>query len=193
MELPVDQQITTLKAGDVTAFEMVFRTFYQPLCNYAYSYVQDRDAAEEIVQTTFLNVWEKGDNLVFHTGVKPYLYAMVRNACLNLIKHEKIKKQHVDLQLAVADRSIESVTHTVMASELEANIQRAMEKLPQQCRLVFKLSRFEDLKYAEIAEHLEISIKTVENQMGKALRIMREELKDYIPLFITVLNGFVNW
>jgi RNA polymerase sigma-70 factor (ECF subfamily) len=193
VELPVDQQITTLKAGDVTAFEMVFRTFYQPLCNYAYSYVQDRDAAEEIVQTTFLNVWEKGDNLVFHTGVKPYLYAMVRNACLNLIKHEKIKKQHVDLQLAVADRSIESVTHTVMASELEANIQRAMEKLPQQCRLVFKLSRFEDLKYAEIAEHLEISIKTVENQMGKALRIMREELKDYIPLFITVLNGFVNW
>lgn len=193
MELPVDQQITTLKAGDVTAFEMVFRTFYQPLCNYAYSYVQDRDAAEEIVQTTFLNVWEKGDNLVFHTGVKPYLYAMVRNACLNLIKHEKIKKQHVDLQLAVADRSIESVTHTVMASELEANIQRAMEKLPQQCRLVFKLSRFEELKYAEIAEHLEISIKTVENQMGKALRIMREELKDYIPLFITVLNGFVNW
>lgn len=193
MDLPVDQQITTLKAGDVTTFEMVFRTFYQPLCNYAYSFVQDRDAAEEIVQSTFLNVWEKGNNLVIHTAVKPYLYAMVRNACLNMIKHEKIKKQHVDLQLAVADRSIESVTHTVMASELEGKIQQAMEKLPQQCRLVFKLSRFEELKYSEIAEHLDISIKTVENQMGKALRIMREELKDYIPLLITVLNGFLNW
>jgi RNA polymerase sigma-70 factor, ECF subfamily len=193
VDLPVDQQITTLKAGDVTTFEMVFRTFYQPLCNYAYSFVQDRDAAEEIVQSTFLNVWEKGNNLVIHTAVKPYLYAMVRNACLNMIKHEKIKKQHVDLQLAVADRSIESVTHTVMASELEGKIQQAMEKLPQQCRLVFKLSRFEELKYSEIAEHLDISIKTVENQMGKALRIMREELKDYIPLLITVLNGFLNW
>ena len=192
MELPVDQQITTLKAGDVTAFEMVFRTFYQPLCNYAYTFVQDRDAAEEIVQSTFLNVWEKGDNLVIHTAVKPYLYAMVRNACLNVIKHEKIKQQHADLELAVADRSIESVAHTVMASELEDKIQQAMEKLPQQCRLVFKLSRFEELKYAEIAEHLDISIKTVENQMGKALRIMREELKDYIPLFIAVLNGILN-
>ena len=193
MELPVDQQITTLKAGEVTAFEMVFRTFYQPLCNYAYSFVQDRDAAEEIVQSTFLNVWEKGDNLVIHTGIKPYLYAMVRNASLNVIKHEKIKQQHANLELAVADRSIESVTHTVLASELETRIQLAMEKLPQQCRLVFKLSRFEELKYAEIAEHLDISIKTVENQMGKALRIMREELKDYIPLFIAVLNGILNW
>ena len=193
MEVPVDQQITTLKAGDVTAFEMVFRTFYQPLCNYAYSFVQDRDAAEEIVQSTFLNVWEKGDNLVIHTGIKPYLYAMVRNASLNVIKHEKIKQQHADLELAAADRSIESVTHTVMASEVEARIQVAMAKLPQQCRLVFKLSRFEELKYAEIAEHLDISVKTVENQMGKALRIMREELKDYIPLFIAVWNGIINW
>ena len=80
MELPVDQLITTLKAGDITAFEMLFRTYYQPLCNYAYTFVQDRDEAEEIVQATFLYVWEKRDNLAIHTGVKPYLYAMVRNA-----------------------------------------------------------------------------------------------------------------
>lgn len=171
---------------------MVFRTFYQPLCNYAYTYLHDRDAAEEIVQSTFLNVWEKGDGLVIHTAIKPYLYAMVRNGCLNMIKHEKVKQQHTDLELAVADRSIESVAHTVMAAELEDKIQQAMEKLPQQCRLVFKLSRFEELKYAEIAEHLEISIKTVENQMGKALRIMREELKDYIPFLIVLLNGIIN-
>lgn len=189
MEVPVDQQITTLKAGDVTAFEMVFRTFYQPLCNYAYTYVQDRDAAEEIVQSTFLNVWEKGDDLVIHTAIKPYLYAMVRNACLNMIKHEKIKQQHADLELAVADRSTESVAHAVLASELEEKISLAMNKLPQQCRVVFKLSRFEELKYSEIAAQLDISIKTVENQMGKALRIMREELKDYIPLLIAFLIG----
>ena len=189
MEVPVDQQITTLKAGDVTAFEMVFRTFYQPLCNYAYTFVQDRDAAEEIVQTTFLNVWEKGDGLVIHTAIKPYLYAMVRNACLNMIKHEKIKQQHADLELAVADRSAESVAHAVMASELEEKISLAMNKLPQQCRVVFRLSRFEELKYSEIAAQLDISIKTVENQMGKALRIMREELKDYIPLLIALLIG----
>lgn len=192
MDLPVDQLISTLKAGDITAFEMLFRTYYQPLCNYAYTFVQDRDEAEEIVQSAFLNVWEKRENLAIHTAVKPYLYAMVRNASLNVIKHEKIKKQHVTMEMAVAERSVESVARTVMASELETKIYQAMNKLPEQCRLVFKLSRFEELKYAEIAEQLNISIKTVENQMGKALRIMREQLKDYLPLLVILMNGLLN-
>lgn len=192
MEISVDQLITTLKSGDITAFEMLFRTYYQPLCNYAYTFVQDRDEAEEIVQSTFLNVWEKRDNLSIHTGVKPYLYAMVRNASLNVLKHEKIKQQHVTMELAVAERSVESVARTVMASELETKIYKAMDKLPEQCRLVFKLSRFEELKYSEIAEQLNISIKTVENQMGKALKIMRDQLKDYLPLLIVLMNGFLN-
>ena len=155
---------------------MLFKTFYQPLCNYAYTFIQDRDEAEEIVQSTFLSVWEKRDGLEIRTGVKPYLYAMVRNACLNVIKHEKIKQKHVASELALAERSIESVSRTVMASELETRISEAMGKLPEQCRLIFKLSRFEELKYAEIADQLQLSVKTVENQMGKALKIMREGL-----------------
>jgi RNA polymerase sigma-70 factor, ECF subfamily len=192
VELPVNQLITTLKAGDISAFEMLFKTYYQPLCNYAYSFVQDRDEAEEIVQGIFMSVWEKKDNLAIHTGVKPYLYAMVRNASLNVLKHEKIKQQHATMELAVAERSVESVTRTVMASELETRIYKALDKLPEQCRLVFKLSRFEELKYSEIAEQLSISVKTVENQMGKALRIMREQLKDYLPLLLILMNGLLN-
>ncbi len=192
MDLPADQLITTLQAGDITAFEMIFKNFYQPLCNYAYSFVQDRDEAEEIVQATFLSVWEKRNNLSIHTGVKPYLYAMVRNASLNVLKHEKIKQQHAAVELAVAERSTESVSRTVMASELEERIFKALNKLPEQCRLVFKLSRFEELKYAEIADQLNISVKTVENQMGKALKIMREQLKDYLPLLIVLMNGFLS-
>lgn len=94
-------------------------------------------------------------------------------------------------ELAFAERSVESVTRTVMASELETRIYVAMEKLPEQCRLIFKLSRFEELKYAEIADQLNLSIKTVENQMGKALRIMREELKEYLPLLLVLMHGFV--
>jgi RNA polymerase sigma-70 factor (ECF subfamily) len=189
-----EQQVTPalLKTGDITAFEMLFRTYYQPLCNYAYTFVQNRDEAEEIVQSTFLSVWEKRENLEIRTAIKPYLYAMVRNACLNVLKHEKIKQQHAAVELAVAEKSVESVTRTVMASELETRIYEAMEKLPQQCRLIFKLSRFEELKYSEIAEQLDLSVKTVENQMGKALKIMREQLKDYLPLLIVLMNGFLN-
>lgn len=170
---------------------MLFKSYYQPLCNYAYSFVQDRDEAEEIVQTTFLSVWEKRQSMEIHTAFKAYIYAMVRNACLNLIKHEKIKQLHVQGELAVAERSVESVTRTVIAGELESKIQLAMEKLPEQCRLVFKLSRFEELKYSEIADQLNISVKTVENQMGKALKIMREQLREYLPILIVLMNGFI--
>jgi RNA polymerase sigma-70 factor, ECF subfamily len=192
VELRENQLFETLKAGDETAFEMLFRTYYQPLCNYAYTFVQDHDNAEEIVQSTFLQVWEKREVLEIRTGVKPYLYAMVRNACLNVIKHEKVKQQHAAMELATGERSVESVSRTVMASELEARIYRAMEALPEQCRLVFKLSRFEELKYTEIAEQLGISIKTVENHMGKALRIMREQLKDYLPILIILMKGLLE-
>lgn len=192
MDLAEQQQIEALVAGDITAFEMIFRTYYQPLCNYAYTFLQDKENAEEIVQSTFLSVWEKRETLSIRTGVKPYLYAMVRNACLNVIKHEKIKQKHAVEELAVGVHSYDSVSHTVAGSELELKIQQAMEQLPEQCRLVFKLSRFEELKYSEIAEQLNISIKTVENHMGKALKIMREQLKDYLPLLIVLMNGFLN-
>lgn len=191
MEVAEHITLTSLKTSDIPTFEMLFRTFYQPLCNYAYTFIQDRDEAEEIVQSTFLSVWEKRETLEIRTGVKPYLYAMVRNACLNVIKHNKIKEQHVSSELAYAERSVESVARTVMASELETRIYVAMEKLPEQCRLIFKLSRFEELKYSEIAEQLNLSIKTVENQMGKALKIMREELKDYLPILLLLMNGFI--
>lgn len=182
----------TLRAGDITAFEMLFRTYYQSLCNYACTFVRDREEAEEIVQSTFTGMWEKRDNLSIHTGVKPYLYAMVRNACLNQLKHEKIKHRHAAMEMAVAERSIESVTRAVEASELEHRIMEAMSRLPEQCRIVFKLSRFEDLKYAEIAEQLNISVKTVENQMGKALRVMREQLKDYLVILFVLLNTWLG-
>ena len=192
MSLPEQLQIKALSEGDITHFEMLFRTYYQPLCRYAYTFLQDKEDAEEIVQSTFLLVWEKRESLAIRTSVKPYLYAMVRNACLNVLKHNKIKERHAGEELAMADKGHDAVMHTVSSNELEHRIRLAMEELPDQCRVVFKLSRFEELKYSEIAEELNISIKTVENHMGKALRIMREQLKDYLPLVFVFLNGFLN-
>jgi RNA polymerase sigma-70 factor, ECF subfamily len=192
VNLPEQEQFEALLGGDITAFEMYFKTFYQPLCNYAYTFLQDREEAEEIVQNTFISVWEKRDGLNVRTSGKAYMYAMVRNACLNVLKHEKIKQKYVGEELALTSPGYESVSNIVSSNELETKIQQAIEKLPEQCRLVFKLSRFEELKYQEIADQLNISVKTVENHMGKALKIMREQLKDYLPLIIVVLNGFLN-
>lgn len=191
MELTEQQLWILLKEGDENAFEMTFKHHYQALCNYAYTFLHDRDEAEEIVQATFLNIWEKRQSLDVQLSLKSYLYRAVRNTCLNAIKHDKIKQAHANETLATTHTGYESVLQSVSAAELDTRIAVAMEQLPEQCRLIFKMSRFEELKYAEIADHLNISIKTVENQIGKALKIMREQLKDYLPILIVLMNGFI--
>jgi RNA polymerase sigma-70 factor, ECF subfamily len=189
VNLPDQEQIDGLISGDLNAFEMLFRTYYQPLCNYAHSYLQDRDEAEEIVQTTFASIWEKRNSISIRSSAKSYLFAMVRNACLNAIKHNKVRQKHVVEEMTISPIGYEAVSEKVESGELETQIHKAMNALPEQCRLVFKLSRFEELKYSEIADQLQISVKTVENHMGKALKIMREQLKDYLPLIILFLTG----
>ncbi|HPW63601.1 MAG TPA: RNA polymerase sigma-70 factor [Cyclobacteriaceae bacterium] len=191
MDLLEKQVLETLQLGNESAFEMIFRTYYQPLCRYAYSFLQDKEEAEEVVQASFITVWEKRNNIAIETSLKSYLYRMVRNSCLNVIKHEKVKQQHVAHELAVSEVSHESVSQKVQAAELEIRITEAMKTLPEQCRLVFQLSRFEELKYQEIADQLQISVKTVENHMGKALKLMREQLKDYLPLFLIFIKDWI--
>jgi len=191
VELSEKQVLETLRLGNESAFEMIFRTYYQPLCRYAYSFLQDKEEAEEVVQSTFITVWEKRNSLSIEISFKSYLYRMVRNSCLNVIKHEKIKQQHVAHELAVTEVAYESVAHKVQAAELEIKITEAMKTLPDQCRLVFQLSRFEELKYQEIADQLNISVKTVENHMGKALKLMRVQLRDYLPLFLIFMKDWI--
>ena len=192
MNLSDQELFKALRDGDINAFEMYFKNLYQPLCHYAFSFLNDRDEAEEIVQATFLAVWEKRQTLSISTSAKSYLYAMVRNACLNLLKHDKIKQKYA-VEASYADQGYDAVMNTVSSVELEDRIQRAIELLPEQCRLVFKLSRFEELRYQEIADQLDISVKTVENHIGKALKLMREHLKDYLPAILALLNcGLIN-
>jgi RNA polymerase sigma-70 factor, ECF subfamily len=185
------QVLETLRQGSESAYEMIFRTYYQPLCRYAYSFLQDKEEAEEVVQAAFITLWEKRTALAIETSLKSYLYRMIRNSCLNVIKHAKVKQQHVVHEMAVAEVSHESVSQKVHAAELEIKITEAMKTLPEQCRLVFQLSRFEELKYQEIADQLQISVKTVENHMGKALKLMRLQLKDYLPLFLLFMKDWI--
>ncbi|MCW5912719.1 MAG: RNA polymerase sigma-70 factor [Cyclobacteriaceae bacterium] len=191
MDLSEKQVLEKFRQGDQSTFEMIFRACYQPLCRYAFSFLNDKEEAEEVVQSAFISVWEKRSAIAIETSLKAYLYRMVRNSCLNVLKHEKVKQQHAAHELYVSETATDSVMHNVQATELESKIAEAMQTLPEQCRLVFQLSRFEELKYQEIADQLQISVKTVENHMGKALRLMREQLKEYLPLFLIFMNSWM--
>jgi RNA polymerase sigma-70 factor, ECF subfamily len=189
---PERDLLKAAQQGDENAFEMIFKEYYQPLCRYAQSFLGDRDEAEEVVQASFTTFWEKRSAMEVSSSLRAYLYQTVRNRCLNVIKHEKIKQLHVAHEGRVMSSTHESVSDTVHAKELEQRIFAAIQQLPEQCRLVFNLSRFEELRYQEIATQLNISVKTMENQMGKALKVMRHQLSEYLSLFILLLNYLLH-
>ncbi len=177
-----------IREGNKTEFETVFKLYYKPLCDYACTFMKDQDESEEIVQHIFYTIWYKKETLEITTSLKAYLYRAVYNECLNKLKHAKIKLAHAeDYKHSVYSTGINNVSERIEGMELSTKIQTALNTLPEQCGHVFKLSRFENLKYAEIAQKLGISVKTVENHMGKALKLMREQLKEYLPLLLWLL------
>jgi RNA polymerase sigma-70 factor (ECF subfamily) len=149
-------------------------------------WLNDPDESEEVVQLVFVKMWEKREKFEINTSLKSYLYKSVYHSALNAIKHQKVKEEYLHMkQSQIQDSEIQS---TQSLKELESRIEKALNALPEQCRLIFSMSRFEDLKYREIADILNISIKTVENQMGKALRLMRHNLTDFLTLLIVIIH-----
>lgn len=188
MEIQEAKLIAGLQKRDEATFEQVFKTHYKNLHAYSYSILNDEMAAEEMVQNVFFKLWERTETLSINGSVGAYLYRAVYNESLNYLKHLKVRSQH---QLFVAHRSGETdlATKTIHLKELEQKLRLALNDLPEQCRTIFQLSRFEELRYREIAERLDISIKTVENQMGKALKFLRIRLVDFLILILLFLNS----
>ncbi|WP_166664832.1 RNA polymerase sigma-70 factor [Pedobacter metabolipauper] len=166
------------------AFELLFKSHYKALHAYASLMLRDEDASEEIVQNMFLKFWEKRDLLNIQTSLKAYLYKCVHNDSLNYIKHQTIKAKYQDHAAYSRNDHHEAASSKVELSELEVKLKEALDELPEGCRTIFQMSRFEELKYREIAEQLGLSIKTVENQMGKALKVLRLKLADFIALIM---------
>lgn len=183
MQLTDQELIHAIRLGNEPAFEAVFRQHYAPLCQYARTFLHDWDDAEEAVQAVFLAIWEKRDNLEITVSIKSYLYRSVHNRCLNRIRHLSVQAEHREQAAYEVEvfQTSEAPMQSLIADELSDRLQEAIQRLPEQCRLIFSMSRFEEMKYQEIADQLGLSIKTVENQIGKALRILRTELADYLP------------
>lgn len=171
-----------------SGFEMLFNKHYEPLCAFVFGVVNDYDVCEEIVQNLFYNLWVKRNNTVINTSIKSYLYQAARNGALNQIKHLDIKEKYKQYNKERMDVAEQNYADAMVESELADTIQKAINKLPTECRKVFVMSRNEDLKYREIAQKLDISVKTVEKHMGKALSKLRSELTEYLPAVLIAIT-----
>ena len=189
MELENESIGTLLAQRDEAAFEQMFKTHFNRLHAYAFTILRDEIQAEEMVQQVFFKLWERNENLSLTGSISSYLYRAVHNESLNYIKHQKVRSNH---QLNVAYSMKNEVEHPakkIMASELEKKIHSALNELPEQCRTIFQMSRFDELKYREIADKLGISVKTVESQMSKALRLLRVKLVDFLIFILLFIHN----
>lgn len=170
-----------------TAFEQIFRHYYQPLCVYASRILLNDEEAEELVQDFFVKLWEKRGQIKIESSIKSYVFRSVKNLCLNKIKHEQIKLQHAKHVISESEQS--DFSDQFVEVDLQKDIENSIAELPEKRRQIFLLSREEGLKYREIAERMNISVKTVEVQMGLAIKTLRDKLKKY-NFFLFFLLSF---
>lgn len=170
-----------IRAGDSDAFDAVFRANYAALVGSAERILGRRDVAEEIVQDVMLELWRRRETLAVEDSLRGYLFRATRNRSLNHLRHGAIEKR-AEPELAANRAESGSSAHAALVEEeIEVAVKRAVADLPARCREVFELSRMHGLRYSEIATTLGISVKTVEAQMGKALRLLRERLAQWLP------------
>lgn len=167
---------------------MLFRENFKGLSFFALEYVKDHDIAQEIVQEAFAGLWEKRQNIELDKSPKAYLGSTVKNRCLNYLRDNKKYDRTILEFEGIGDNYNYEVQDQMVTNELKAKIEAATASLPDKCREIFIKNRIENLKYQEIANELDISIKTVEAQMSKALRIMREKLAEYLSILIIIIE-----
>lgn len=172
--------LNELQKGNEQAFNYVFNEYYKSLCQFSYSFIKDQDNAESLVQEVFIKIWEKREGLAQIDNLLSYLMVMVRNISLDYLRKEK-----VNLKLYSKIKPEESVNTTeeeLSINEFEEKILKSVRDLPEKCRIAFELSRFENLTNKEIAGNMDISVKGVEALIGRSLKLLRNDLVEFLPL-----------
>ena len=175
MEKSDINRIKGLRSGKESAYEQLFTEYYQPLSLFAVRYVSDLETAKEIVQDLFVALYENRKSLLITTSLRSYLYQSVRNRCLNHLKHIQVNRKHLE-NLKLNQESSEDLQASIEKTELEVRIFKIVSGLSPRCQDIFKKSRVNGMKNMEIAELLNISIRTVETQISNALKVLREKL-----------------
>jgi len=179
--------IEGIQRGDEDAYKSLFLKYYAQLVVFARKVVIDDDLARELVQDVFVTFYEKRTELNIHTSLKAHMYQSVRNRCLNQIKHNKIRRDH-HANIFIEKKEEEAfVEDKLQETELEQRIYSIVKSLPDQCRRIFEMSRFEGTSNQEIADKLGLSKRTVETQISKALKVLRKQLAHYLNAILWLL------
>lgn len=174
-----------MQKADHTEFETLFKKHNKALCDLAYNLIRDKDAAKDVVQDVFLRLWKNRETLNFEDQIKHYLFKATSHTALN---HLRSSKKVIKLEEDLLKNVVTPPQTTELGyQELETKIRNAIDKLPPKCKTIYLLSRHEGLRYQEIADTLNLSLKTVENQMGIALEKLREELRSFVTLDCLIL------
>jgi RNA polymerase sigma-70 factor (family 1) len=188
--------IDALKVRDKRRFEVFYKKYYRPLFTVAYRYVGHRETAEEIVHDVFINIWNKADQLNIQTSMKSYLFRSIINSSLNHIKKEKLQFEKQSAYKIVHDQNLANQEQDADGAEeaLFKGLEDALALLPDKCKQVMYLSRFGKLKQQEIADQLEISIKTVKNHLTYGFKKLREHLEKHqqLTIWIMLLFNFIT-
>jgi RNA polymerase sigma-70 factor, ECF subfamily len=176
---------------DKDEFKDVFRMYFQPLCHLSKHYLEDEDEARGVVQEAFVKLWEIRSNLHLDSNLGNFLFTLVKNSCLNILKRRQIILKHHEIirakELHYQYESLKRIGDDYLEfNELKEKIDQAIKNLPEHCRIVFEMSRNEVLKNREIAKKLGVTQKTVEAHLTKALKILRKDLKDYLPVIAVI-------
>jgi len=173
---------------DERAFQELFFDFFGPLCVFAHRYISDKAACEDVVQDVFFQLWKNRKKIVIKSSARNFLITNVRNACIDYLRHRELETAYAE-KAVMKDYSHDYDTGMICSvSELEERINNALAKLPDNVRHSFEMNRFEDKTYTQIAEECGISVKTVEAHISKALKLLREDLKDYLPFLLLFLH-----
>lgn len=179
-----------IRKGDKKAFESVFRLYSGQLFNYAREIVKDNYLAEEVIQEIFIKLWQNKERILIEQSLKSYLFRSTFHSCVNLIKHKSVEDKykafflhHISMSDTNEALSDDFPLSDLLGSELSDIIAKAIEKLPDQCRQVFLMSRYGNLKHEAIARKLNLSINTVHTQISRALTRLKGELREYLPVF----------
>jgi len=171
---------------------MLFRSHFAGMCFLAQKYVKDYETSKEIVQDAFISLWEKRETIDADRPVKSYLAMVIHNKCINYLRDNRKFDQNILNIENLLEVPEYDGADSMVESELKARIDASVAELPEKCREIFILNRYENLKYQEIADKLQISVKTVETQMSKALQHMRIRLAEYLTVFGLLVSSFLN-